>query len=105
MLQRLITLLLLTLPFIANTQTYTAKGIGGGGALSGFSISPYSDTWFVGTDMGTLFRSTNEGVSWYPVDHFEATFSNDLPNACYVGFNPDPNISLERRTFSTEAPL
>jgi hypothetical protein len=75
-----------------SAQMYTPKGVGGGGALSGFSISPYSDHWFVGTDMGTLYRSANEGESWYPVSHFETRFSNDLPNACYIGFNPDTTV-------------
>lgn len=35
---------------------YKPKGVGGGGALSSFSMSPYSKLWFVGTDMGERRR-------------------------------------------------
>lgn len=49
--------------------TYTPWGVGGGGAMSGVSISPYARLWFVGTDMGTLFRSLDEGISWRAIDH------------------------------------
>ena len=31
---------------------YRPMGVGGGGAMSSFSMSPYNDLWFVGTDMG-----------------------------------------------------
>lgn len=74
------------------SQTYEQRGVGGGGAMSGFSMSPYSDLWFVGTDMGHIYRSTDRGISWRAVDHFQAQFSADLPNATYLGFNPDINI-------------
>ena len=67
---------------------YEVRGVGGGGAMSGLSLSPWDDLWyvhdqcypflsvvlfvcwhvnsssfnrFVGTDMGTLFRSTDSG--------------------------------------------
>ncbi len=90
--KKLIFALLLLLPFYLFSQAYTTKGVGGGGALAGFSISPYSDLWFAGSDLGTLYRSADEGHSWYPVHHYEARFSNDLPNAAYIGFNPDTSI-------------
>lgn len=45
---------------------YEVRGVGGGGAMSSLSISPWNDLWFVGTDMGTLFRSTTSGSLWYP---------------------------------------
>ena len=35
---------------------YKPKGVGGGGELSGFSMSPYNDLWFVGTDMGECWQ-------------------------------------------------
>lgn len=72
--------------------TYKPLGTGGGGAMSGFSISPYSSLWFVGTDMGTLFRSTNRGVSWWPVNHLETTFDSDLTKSVGVGFSSDPLV-------------
>lgn len=68
---------------------YKPIGVGGGGALSGVAISPYSDLWFVGTDMGTLFRSTDFGASWIPVNHLEAVFDSDLDRATSPGFSSD----------------
>ena len=79
-------------PINKTAKTYEQRGIGGGGAMSGFSISPYSNHWFVGTDMGHIYRSTDKGKNWRAVSHFETRFSADLPNACYLGFNPDTNI-------------
>ena len=46
---------------------WAPRGVGGGGATSALSFSPYTDLWFVGTDMGTLFRSVDRGQSWWPV--------------------------------------
>ncbi|MBI3558661.1 MAG: hypothetical protein HY074_20530, partial [Deltaproteobacteria bacterium] len=66
---------------------YIPRGIGGGGAMSGFSISPYSDLMFVGTDMGTLFRSANGGKTWLPIHHSQVGFDSNLEHAAYVGFN------------------
>ncbi|MGZ3787737.1 MAG: hypothetical protein ACXVLQ_04400 [Bacteriovorax sp.] len=68
---------------------YSPMGIGGGGAMSGVSISPYAHLWFVGTDMGTLFKSTDLGKSWIPVNHYQATFGSDLTKAVSVGFAAD----------------
>ena len=92
-----ILVLLTILPFFAFAQftenrIYEPKGVGGGGALSGFNMSPYSDVWMTGSDLGTAYRSVTDGYTWYPVSHTETTFSNDLPNAAYFGFNPDSNI-------------
>ena len=44
-----------------NGNLYEVRGVGGGGAMSGLSISPWNNLWFVGTDMGTLFKSTDAG--------------------------------------------
>ena len=88
----LFSLIFFVFSFSIHAQTYEQRGVGGGGAMSGFSMSPYSDLWFVGTDMGHIYRSTDRGVSWRAVDHFQARFSSDLPNASYLGFNPDVNI-------------
>lgn len=71
---------------------YQTRGIGGGGAMSGLSISPWNDLWFVGTDMGTLFRSTDAGYLWYPVNHNEQRFTNFLPKSGPVGYTSDPDI-------------
>ena len=71
---------------------FQPRGIGGGGAMSSFSMSPYSDTWFVGTDMGTLFRSINRGAFWKPISHYQARYSASLPYSAYLGFCSDSNI-------------
>ena len=69
--------------------SYTPRGVGGGGAMSGVSISPYANLWFVGTDMGTLFKSTDLGQSWNAVNHNQAVFDSDLTKAVSVGFSAD----------------
>lgn len=71
---------------------YRPAGVGGGGAMSGVSISPFSTLWFVGTDMGTLFRSVDFGKNWRAVNHLEAVFSPDIDHAVSVGFSPNPDI-------------
>lgn len=70
-------------------NAYSPLGVGGGGAMSGIAISPYNDLWFVGTDMGTLFRSVNKGVSWNPVNHYQAEFDSRLDLAVSPGFLAD----------------
>lgn len=72
-----------------NFETYIPKGVGGGGAMSGVAISPYSNLWFVGTDMGTLFRSTDLGKSWRAVNHLEAVFDSELTRSVSPGFSSD----------------
>lgn len=69
--------------------SYVPMGIGAGGALSGMAISPYDNLWFVGTDMGTLFKSTDQGKRWYAVNHFQTTFGSDLSNSPSPGFSSD----------------
>ena len=70
-------------------EGFIPLGVGGGEAMSGVSISPYNKLWFVGTDMGTLFRSVDEGVSWQPVNHLQAVFNSDLTRSVSVGFAAD----------------
>lgn len=70
-------------------QMYVPLGVGGGGAMSGVSISPYAKLWFVGTDMGTLFRSTDTGALWWAVNHLQTVFGSDLSKAVSLGFLPD----------------
>lgn len=76
----------------ASFSKLQARGIGGGGAMSGFSISPFIKLRFVGTDMGTLFRSVDDGESWHPINHLQTTFSSDLTAAVGVGFSADPMV-------------
>ncbi len=71
-------------------KSFFPLGIGGGGAMSGFSMSPYQQNlWFVGTDMGTLFRSTDQGDSWVPISDLQTTYGNDLENSAPIGFSAD----------------
>jgi photosystem II stability/assembly factor-like uncharacterized protein len=76
----------------AAEQIYKPVGVGGGGAMSGLSMSPYSSLWFVGTDMGTLFRSVDRGVTWLPISQTQTKFSSDLTSAVGVGFSSNPSV-------------
>lgn len=76
----------------AENVTYTPRGIGGGGAMAGLSFSPYAHLWFVGTDMGTLFRSTDDGKSWQPISHRQVGFDSDLARSSPVGFSANPKV-------------
>ena len=46
--------------------------------MSGLSISPWDSLHFVGTDMGTLFRSEDAGATWEPVSYLEARYTSHL---------------------------
>ncbi len=76
---------------VPETSLYKAMGVGGGGAMSGFAINPYSKLRLIGTDMGTLFRSVDDGLSWQPINHNEAVFNSHLPHAVSPGFSSDGN--------------
>ncbi len=66
---------------------FTSWGIGGGGAMAGYSINPHEPTMrFVGTDMGTAFRSLNEGKNWAPIRHTQTTYHYNLGYATPFGF-------------------
>jgi photosystem II stability/assembly factor-like uncharacterized protein len=76
---------------------YAPRGVGGGGAFVGFSMSPYQPLWFVGTDMGTLFRSIDLGASWQAVPNTSATFLLSLNGQDYTdlpgpGYSATPNV-------------
>lgn len=81
--------LLLGIATITQAANYESRGIGGGGAMSGFSMSPYANLWFVGTDMGTLFRSEDLGKSWDAISHSQTQYSYLLDHAAPVGFSSD----------------
>ena len=76
---RLLAALALTASLIS--LGFVPRGVGGGGATASYSISPYAELRFVGSDMGTFFRSTDGGRHWEGIDHREEHFSSDLPNA------------------------
>ncbi|MFT4928066.1 MAG: hypothetical protein ACI8WB_004181 [Phenylobacterium sp.] len=66
---------------------FKSWGIGGGGAMAGYSINPFDPKMqFVGTDMGTAFRSIDSGVNWAPINHSQTTYSNILGYATSFGF-------------------
>ncbi|MFT4928096.1 MAG: hypothetical protein ACI8WB_004211, partial [Phenylobacterium sp.] len=68
-------------------QGFKSWGIGGGGAMAGYSINPFDqDMRFVGTDIGTAFRSLNKGVNWSPIRHTQTTFHYNLGYATGFGF-------------------
>jgi hypothetical protein len=92
----------------APPEPYVARGVGGGGAFVGFSMSPYQRLWFVGTDMGTLFRSTDDGASWQAVPHTSAVFLKTLNNQDYpdlpgVGYSASQDVVFHAP--STGSPL
>ncbi|MFT4928101.1 MAG: hypothetical protein ACI8WB_004216 [Phenylobacterium sp.] len=66
---------------------FNSWGIRGGGAMAGYSINPFAqDMRFVGTDMGTAFRSLNKGVDWSPIRHTQTTYHYNLGYAAGFGF-------------------
>lgn len=79
----------ITPPPSNSLSSYTPLGVGGGGAMSGVAISPYSDLRFVGTDMGTLFRSADKGEHWEAVNHFYADYDSRLELSVSPGFSSD----------------
>lgn len=82
-------------PLSPLTGRYRACGVGGGGAFVGLAMSPHEDLWFVGTDMGTLFRSTNLGATWEAVPHTHAMFLQRLDGQDYPDL-PGPGFGSTR---------
>lgn len=75
------------------SDAYTPIGVGGGGAMSSFSMSPYdANLWFVATDMGVVFRSDDAGHSWTPVDQNYFVYHYNLDYSCPFGFCADPDV-------------
>ena len=78
-------------------EPYAPRGVGGGGAFIGLSMSPYQRLWFVATDMATLFRSTDEGASWQAVPNASVVFlrqlkGQDYPDLPGIGYSATPNV-------------
>lgn len=71
------------------TNSYTPLGVGGGGAMSGFAINPYNSTRYVGTDMGTLFRSDDNGETWNAINHYQVQYDSHLAYSTAPGFSSD----------------
>jgi len=72
--------------------SFTAAGLGGGGAMFSPSFSPHdSNVMFVACDMSELFRSTDGASTWQPVsfreirgNRWSAVRFTDVPNTLYV---------------------
>ncbi len=79
-------------PAPAMSCPYVARGVGGGGAFIGFSMSPYQQLWFVSTDMGTLFRSVDNGNTWQAVPNQNVLSVTSLNGQDYTDL-PGPGFS------------
>ncbi len=60
-----------------------------GWAMYSFSINPYSDLWFVWTDMGQLYKSTDLWSSWKTIDQRDFKYSAKKYLYNYFWFSPD----------------
>lgn len=70
-----------------NIAGFSSWGVGGGGAMASYSINPFDHNMrFVGTDMGTAFRSLNAGTQWVPIRHSQLTYSYKLGYSVPFGF-------------------
>lgn len=73
----------------AAVQNWSIRGVGGGGALFSPSFNPTNaNEMYIASDMGQLFRTTNEGVLWETVDHTELHGGHNSE----VQFTTDPLI-------------
>lgn len=61
----------------AQPATWSSRGPGGGGALFSPSINPHNSAdVFIACDMSELFRTTNFGATWAPLDFREMVGNN-----------------------------
>lgn len=82
-------------PATANSITYATRGQGDGGALGGYSKSPYNALAFTYGDSNTLYRW--DGNAWYPVSNVQIQVVHNLVTPGHVGtppvgFSPDGNV-------------
>lgn len=81
--------------FIAQPDTFTAMGTGGGGALFAPSISPFNnDELYLVCDMAGVFHSSNAGAAW-ELFHYEDLTST---NRSQMQFTSDPNVLYTLRS-------
>ncbi len=93
---------LLNIHLNAQTTEWVSKGIGAGGGLFVPSISPHnSSEWFVPTDMGAMFHSTNSGATWETIN-FKQLIATDLSP---VQFTSDPDILYAIRGWTNPIPV
>lgn len=68
-------------------------GIGGGGALSGISFDPYKlGHLYIGTDMGLVYESFDQGKNWEAISQKKIRFNGDLNHPSHMGFAPNENL-------------
>ena len=73
----------------AQPTVWNSRGVGGGGAFFGVSLSPFDpNTIWIASDMSDMFTSVNLGQSWTTVPFQQLqSFHNSV-----VQFTNDPNI-------------
>jgi|GEM_PF-572163 len=73
----------------AQPSVWNSRGVGGGGALFGASLSPFDpNAIWIASDMSDMFTTVNLGQSWTTVPHQQLqVFRNSV-----VQFTNDPNI-------------
>src|SRR4051794_14037069 len=68
---------------------WSVHGAGGGGSLFSPQINPANPAeYYVSSDMGELFHSTNAGASWTEVDFRQLQGNHETR----INFTEDPNV-------------
>lgn len=82
--------------FIIQSIAYSSAlslGIGGGGSLSGISFDPYIEGHlYIGTDMGLVYESFDQGKNWEVISPKKISFNVDLEHPSHMGFNSNGNL-------------
>jgi photosystem II stability/assembly factor-like uncharacterized protein len=82
--------------FICQAIGYSSvvnHGIGGGGAMSGISFDPYKPGHlYIGTDMGLVYESFDQGKTWEAISQKKISFWVDLDHPSHMGFAPSGNL-------------
>jgi len=97
----LLTAALLSCAALAQPATWSARGVGGGGALFSPAVNPANGSeFFIACDMSELFHSTNAGQSWSQV-HFTELQGGHNSKVCFTStagllysVNYDDDISV-----------